>query len=120
MSRCLMVAWLLCAWVLWSHTEWLSTSVGGKPNDRWAIGEVFDARQACEQFLEAAVAKRLAEKPTQGYRSEVIKRGLAVTMLNATEEQRAVNKSTGIMTGGILTEMRCLPSGTDPRPRGND
>ena len=25
MSRCLVVTWLLCAWVLWEHTEFLGT-----------------------------------------------------------------------------------------------
>ena len=50
MSRCLIVAWVLCAWVLWQET---TTFVGGSSS--WVIRETVESKPECARRVTAAV-----------------------------------------------------------------
>ena len=62
MRRCVVVAWLLCAWVLWQHVEYkVATAKPDSPRlaPTWGMGEVSDTRAACEATMQSAVQEEV-------------------------------------------------------------
>lgn len=98
MSRCLVVAWLLCAWVLWSYARESGVQ-------SWLIDGAEETKAACETKLADYVRIALDEKPKQ-------------------PNARKIRVSSSVVRtvspeGNVIESERffCLPSGTDPRPR---
>lgn len=118
MIRCLMVAWLLFAWVLWSEST-ASAILAGKfvdPPGRytWAIQEATDTRAQCEGRREALMREVLSAQPLPGFKRTRV-RGLASRETIHEEGINAAGAKLSYRTGYV-----CLPAGTDPRPRGKE
>ncbi len=111
------LAWFVCAWVAWQHVEQLGIpTVDGKPRVEWGIGEIFETRVACESHLRREVDRGLADT-SFGFKARLLHRALSTTILAESQEDAEKNKAAGFPVSGIRTSYRCLPSGTDPRPR---
>jgi hypothetical protein len=113
MRRCLPMAWLLCAWVLWSAHNGV---IDGRSHDFHLLREAFESRKECLDrstvLLSIDLGERpevlLAPRPRPGWTRKQV--GAWAYRDAAPEGQRGFER----------IEYVCWPSGTDPRPRGKE
>lgn len=109
LGRCAAMAWVLCAWILWSGS--LVQVEQGKAVSRareWDIVSAHDTHQACRKEQAAILAMVAKSRPPKESRE-----GFSTAGSDIISEMFGAD-------GKVLESMRerllCLPSGTDPRP----
>lgn len=93
-------AWLLCGWVLWSEAA--AFAPDRATEKAWSIVDATETKKECEALLAKELASPVYQPPQ--YTNTVVGR-------------RVVSRRTSSDKEFITQEFRCLPAGTDPRPR---
>lgn len=105
MSRCFVVAWLLCAWVLWENSVLVKGGSGDVPN-LWRIQPyASETKRECEIMAQSTLTSEARGIPQSKITTALTKDGTAI-----------IHSDEG-MTFMRLVRYVCLPTGTDPRPR---
>jgi hypothetical protein len=113
MSRCLMVAWLLCAWVMWEDVT-ISRRSLAEPGARWSAAErvwnilrTYDDAAACRADHSKLLAKNSTWYASAGSRLQPIDNGVSGEYVARDGEvfRREVKRAL------------CVPDTIDPRPR---
>jgi hypothetical protein len=90
------------AWVVWYYHR--TFVPGGTPREYWAVAGAEETKAGCQE-----VAKRWADATSAGREDSKRERGTAI---DGAEILRYT-----IETAQMYDSWRCLPAGTDPRPR---
>jgi hypothetical protein len=90
------------AWVVWYYHR--TFVPGGTPREFWAIAGAEETKTGCQ-----GVAKRWADATSAGREAGKQERG---TTLDGAETLRYT-----VDSAQLYDSWRCLPAGTDPRPR---
>jgi hypothetical protein len=97
MSRCLAIAWLLCAWVLWDH---FTVSFGADSSDEWRITTAERTQEECHAAAVKSIRWRASQKwPTRPGR----------------EPEKTVVEGDRVSRGNMSWRYLCLPDTVDPR-----
>src|SRR2546426_10320619 len=91
-----------CAWVLWNQSSSLLVQ-RSSAKESWSIVDAFETKAACDRAADFHATGRAKEAASEGL---TVKRAGTRVFSADTADQ-------------IRTDQwyRCLPSGTDPRPR---
>jgi hypothetical protein len=90
------------AWVVWYYHR--TFVPGGTPREFWAVAGAEETKAACQEM-----AKRWADATSAGREEWERERG---TTIDGAETLRYT-----VDSAQLYDSWRCLPAGTDPRPR---